>query len=93
MVEAAQQQNPFANNAAAATLSNEFDLTNHCPFMPRLGVCLEPCCCFLIHKVPQTGISTNLSTQAKAFNPFASNAPSVQAKEFVPPQMETEQSA
>ena len=90
MVEAAQAQNPFA--AGAATLSSEYDPANHCPYMPRLGVCLEPCCCFLIHKVPQTGPS-NMSTQAKAFNPFASNSPSVQAKEFVPPQVEQEQSA
>ena len=74
MVEAAQAQNPFASGAA--TLSSEYDPANNCPFMPRLGVCLEPDCCFLIHKVPNSGVSSELSSQAKSFNPFANSAPS-----------------
>ena len=91
MVEAAQAHNPFA--VGKANLSSEYDPANNCPFMPRLGVCLEPDCCFLIHKQPQAGVTAELSTQAKAFNPFANNTPSFQPKEFVPPQMETEQTA
>ena len=51
MVEAAKAHNPFAGAAANAQAANQLDITNHCPHMSRLGICLEPEMCFLIHKV------------------------------------------
>ena len=55
--------------------------------MERLGICLEPAMCFLIHKIPASAggdVPSELSTSAKAFNPFAANAGKAEAKEFVP---------
>ena len=46
MVEAAKQQNPFA------TQMKQYDDSNNCPYMKRVGVCLEPEMCFLCHKIP-----------------------------------------
>ncbi len=40
MVEQAKAHNPFGSDSA-----------NCCPHMARLGICLEPAMCFLIHKV------------------------------------------
>ena len=79
-VEAAKAQNPFATQAPQAT---EYC----CPHMERLGICLEPAMCFLIHKIPASAggnVPSELSTSAKAFNPFAANAGKAEAKEFVP---------
>ena len=77
MVEAAKAHNPFAGG----------DITNCCPHMARLGVCLEPAMCFLIHKVPSAEVPTQMTAQAKAFNPFAAGPQTntnVSAKEFKP---------
>ena len=56
--------------------------------MARLGVCLEPMMCFLIHKIPSENAPAQMTAQAKAFNPFAaagaSQASSFQVKEFKP---------
>ena len=84
MVEAAKAQNPFATSKPT-----ELEASNHCPHMARLGVCLEPAMCFLIHSVPG---DASLSTQAKAFNPFAAGI-STASKEFTPPVAEQEQSS
>lgn len=48
--EAAKAQNPFAI-AANTENANQLEISNHCPHMARLGVCLEPVMCFLIHKI------------------------------------------
>ena len=81
MVEAAKAFNPFAPKP------KELDSSNYCPHIVRLGVCLEPEMCFLIHQAP--GSQTQMTTAAMAFNPFANGfgAPS-QSKEFVPSQEE-----
>ena len=85
MVEAAKAHNPFAAQTKA-------EITNQCPHMSRLGICLEPMMCFLYHKTPETEASpAELSTAAKAFNPFTTAAavqPNPQSKEFVPSQQE-----
>lgn len=84
MVEAAHQHNPFAP---------QLDTSNYCPHMARLGICLEPEMCFLIHEIPGTKSAENIatmSTAAKSFNPFASSgAVSSQSKEFVPSAQES----
>ena len=71
MVEAAKAYNPFA----PAPVS---EATNCCPHMERLGICLEPAMCFLLHKLPGQASSSStqaeLSTAAKAFNPFAATS-------------------
>ena len=63
--------------------------------MARLGVCLEPGMCFLMHEIP--GEQPALSTEAKEFNPFAQGAQkgavSTASKEFVPPQQDQPQTA
>ena len=58
-----------------------------CPHMARLGVCLEPKMCFLVHKVtPVAQVMTNekMSVTAKEFNPFTAQAQSAASKEFNP---------
>lgn len=86
MVQAAESQNPFAA---------QLDQSNYCPHMARLGVCLEPEMCFLIHEVPGEMSSDSIakmSTAAKAFNPFAaggSSSSGLASKEFVPPTQES----
>lgn len=85
MVEAAKAQNPFAT-----------DKSNHCPIMERLGVCLEPAMCFLIHDDPEASTKVaQMSTAAKEFNPFASGAGGApaQSRDFVPTQSEEPQTA
>ena len=84
MVEAAKAHNPFATGAAT---TNKLDITNCCPNMARLGICLEPQMCFLIHIIPTEDAPAQMTAQAKAFNPFAAGtqATSVSAKEFKPP--------
>ena len=86
MVEAAKAHNPFAAGAGAAV--NQLDITNCCPYMARMGICLEPQMCFLIHKIASDGEApAQMTAQAKAFNPFAAGAQqatSVSAKEFKP---------
>lgn len=87
MVEAAKAYNPFAK-------APEDDTSNCCSHMARLGICLEPEMCFLIHKLPSAGSaskdkpSAEMSTAAKEFNPFASagasNSGKFAVKEFVP---------
>lgn len=60
--------------------------------MARLGICLEPEMCFLIHEIPGTKSAESIatmSTAAKAFNPFSTGAVSSQAKEFVPSAQES----
>ena len=92
MVEAARAQNPFATQAGQ---TDQLDITNFCPHMTRLGVCLEPQMCFLIHKVSTAEVPEQMTTQAKAFNPFAAAAGTpvtVKTKEFLPGQ-EQEQTA
>ena len=87
MVEAAKAHNPFATQA-------QIEASNCCPHMARLGVCLEPEMCFLIHIIPagSSGAAApiEMSTQAKSFNPFASNSGTIstQAKAFVPGQQD-----
>ena len=76
MVEAAKAINPFALKTPT------LDITNHCPHMARLGVCLEPAMCFLIHQVADARTQAQMTTAAKEFNPFA--ASSSASKEFVP---------
>ena len=73
MVEAAKAQNPFAIQS---------DVTNCCPHMARLGICLEPAMCFLIHKIPGGAVMT---TEAKNYNPFANTGENVNSVlDFVP---------
>ena len=36
---------------------------NYCPYMERMGVCLEPAACFLNHK------KESINTSAKEFKP------------------------
>ena len=86
MVDAAKAFNPFANTTQA-------EVSNQCPYMERLGVCLEPEMCFLIHNTScSSGQSAvQMSTAAKAFNPFAAASPGGTgggSKEFVPTQQE-----
>ena len=82
MVEAAKAHNPFAG-----------DKSYCCTHMARLGICLEPEMCFLIHNIPGAPavvVSSDgppqMSTEAKAFNPFAANSGTSSStfKEFVP---------
>ena len=80
MVEAAKAHNPFATKAA-------IEQSNHCPHMARLGVCLEPDMCFLIHKIPGAPSGAELSAQAKTFNPFTTGSTAA-SKDFVPPSQE-----
>jgi len=65
--------------------------------MARLGVCLEPEMCFLIHKVPSSEAPAQMTAQAKAFNPFAvaeaGSAGNIATKEFKPPAQESDQTA
>ena len=94
MVEAAKAHNPFAASSGNAGV----DITNCCPHMARLGICLEPLMCYLIHMIPSAQVPAQMSAQAKAFNPFAAGAAqastSVTAKEFRPPgEQENEQTA
>lgn len=74
------------------------DKFNCCPYMERLGICLEPEMCFLIHDSAMIEATNqpHLSTAAKEFNPFASNSGTASStfKEFVPsqePEQETSQ--
>ena len=96
MVEAAKAHNPFAANASMA---NQLDITNCCPHMARLGVCLEPAMCFLIHRTSSSEVPSQMSAQAKAFNPFAAGSAGqgssgTASKEFKPPtSQDNEQSA
>ena len=69
-------------DTAAPNKDPLLDRTNFCPHMDRLGICLEPEMCFLIHRAEPS----QLSTQAQAFNPFMANPLNTQSKEFVPPQ-------
>ncbi len=85
MVDAAKAHNPFANTTQA-------EVSNCCPHMARLGICLEPEMCFLIHNTsePSGQSAAQMSTAAKAFNPFAAASPGTGggSKEFVPQQQE-----
>ena len=97
MVEAAKAQNPFAAGAAGATPAVK-DKSNYCQLMERLGVCLEPAMCFLIHEDPEASSQVvQMSAAAKEFNPFAAGAGGAGApsfsKEFVPVQTEAPQTA
>ncbi len=43
---------------------HEFEVDEMCPYIERLGVCMEPAACFLNHQIKQT-----LNTAASEFRP------------------------
>ena len=65
-------------------MAQSYDGVNCCPFMARLGVCLEPQACHLLHKIVTVKGTEKLSTEAKEFNPFTAQASSAASKEFNP---------
>ena len=83
--------------AQAAQNAFAMDKTNHCPHLARLGICLEPEMCFLLHDVAsiESTATPQMSTAAKEFNPFAQNSGTSSStfKEFVPGQKEEVQTA
>ena len=78
MVEVA---NPFGGGADKA---EQVEPGTCCPHMARLGVCLEPQMCFMVHRIPSVKSAEKLSTEAKEFNPFTAQAATGGSKEFNP---------